>query len=38
MESHGQFKVISETRDDAAGEAYDKVFAQLPSISRRTSY
>ncbi|HJF33274.1 MAG TPA: tRNA (adenosine(37)-N6)-threonylcarbamoyltransferase complex transferase subunit TsaD [Sporosarcina psychrophila] len=25
MESHGSFKVIGETRDDAAGEAYDKV-------------
>lgn len=25
MEAHGSFKVIGETRDDAAGEAYDKV-------------
>ncbi|MBM4765373.1 tRNA (adenosine(37)-N6)-threonylcarbamoyltransferase complex transferase subunit TsaD [Bacillus sp. B15-48] len=25
MEGHGQFEVIGETRDDAAGEAYDKV-------------
>ena len=25
MEGHGSFKVIGETRDDAAGEAYDKV-------------
>ncbi len=25
MEEHGSFKVIGETRDDAAGEAYDKV-------------
>lgn len=25
MESHGSFKLIGETRDDAAGEAYDKV-------------
>ena len=25
MEEHGSFKLIGETRDDAAGEAYDKV-------------
>lgn len=25
MEEHGSFKVIGETRDDAAGEAYDKI-------------
>ena len=25
MEEHGKFQVIGETRDDAAGEAYDKV-------------
>lgn len=25
MEKHGAFKLIGETRDDAAGEAYDKV-------------
>ncbi|MBU5595348.1 tRNA (adenosine(37)-N6)-threonylcarbamoyltransferase complex transferase subunit TsaD [Amphibacillus sp. MSJ-3] len=25
MREHGQFEVIGETRDDAAGEAYDKV-------------
>ncbi|BAQ08930.1 metal-dependent protease [Bacillus sp. OxB-1] len=25
MESHGSFRLIGETRDDAAGEAYDKV-------------
>ena len=25
MEEHGSFEVIGETRDDAAGEAYDKV-------------
>lgn len=25
MKQHGQFEVIGETRDDAAGEAYDKV-------------
>ncbi|WP_432361635.1 tRNA (adenosine(37)-N6)-threonylcarbamoyltransferase complex transferase subunit TsaD [Sporosarcina sp. UB5] len=25
MEKHGSFKLIGETRDDAAGEAYDKV-------------
>ncbi|MFC5602598.1 tRNA (adenosine(37)-N6)-threonylcarbamoyltransferase complex transferase subunit TsaD [Sporosarcina koreensis] len=25
MENHGSFKLIGETRDDAAGEAYDKV-------------
>jgi N6-L-threonylcarbamoyladenine synthase len=25
MKEHGHFKVIGETRDDAAGEAYDKV-------------
>ena len=29
MESHGHFKVIGETRDDAAGEAYDKVARTL---------
>lgn len=25
MESHGKFKIIGQTRDDAAGEAFDKV-------------
>ncbi|MEK4405129.1 tRNA (adenosine(37)-N6)-threonylcarbamoyltransferase complex transferase subunit TsaD [Sporosarcina sp. FSL K6-6792] len=25
MEEHGSFKLVGETRDDAAGEAYDKV-------------
>ena len=25
MKEHGHFEVIGETRDDAAGEAYDKV-------------
>lgn len=25
MEKHGSFKLVGETRDDAAGEAYDKV-------------
>jgi N6-L-threonylcarbamoyladenine synthase len=29
MEGHGTFKVIGETRDDAAGEAYDKVARTL---------
>ncbi|RCW62197.1 tRNA (adenosine(37)-N6)-threonylcarbamoyltransferase complex transferase subunit TsaD [Saliterribacillus persicus] len=29
MEEHGDFKVIGETRDDAAGEAYDKVARTL---------
>ena len=29
MEEHGSFKVIGETRDDAAGEAYDKVARML---------
>ncbi|HEY4552436.1 MAG TPA: tRNA (adenosine(37)-N6)-threonylcarbamoyltransferase complex transferase subunit TsaD [Bacillaceae bacterium] len=29
MESHGSFQVIGETRDDAAGEAYDKVARTL---------
>lgn len=29
MEEHGEFKVIGETRDDAAGEAYDKVARTL---------
>jgi len=29
MEEHGSFKVIGETRDDAAGEAYDKVARTL---------
>lgn len=29
LEEHGAFKVIGETRDDAAGEAYDKVARSL---------
>lgn len=29
MDKHGSFKVIGETRDDAAGEAYDKVARTL---------
>ncbi|WP_088008876.1 tRNA (adenosine(37)-N6)-threonylcarbamoyltransferase complex transferase subunit TsaD [Indiicoccus explosivorum] len=29
MESHGSFDVIGETRDDAAGEAFDKVARSL---------
>ncbi|MDQ0221376.1 tRNA (adenosine(37)-N6)-threonylcarbamoyltransferase complex transferase subunit TsaD [Peribacillus cavernae] len=29
MEAHGEFTVIGETRDDAAGEAYDKVARTL---------
>jgi N6-L-threonylcarbamoyladenine synthase len=29
MEKHGSFDVIGETRDDAAGEAYDKVARTL---------
>jgi N6-L-threonylcarbamoyladenine synthase len=29
MEEHGTFKVLGETRDDAAGEAYDKVARTL---------
>ncbi|MGV3465328.1 MAG: tRNA (adenosine(37)-N6)-threonylcarbamoyltransferase complex transferase subunit TsaD [Heyndrickxia sp.] len=29
MKEHGEFKVIGETRDDAAGEAYDKVARTL---------
>jgi N6-L-threonylcarbamoyladenine synthase len=29
MKEHGNFKVIGETRDDAAGEAYDKVARTL---------
>lgn len=29
MKEHGQFEVIGETRDDAAGEAYDKVARTL---------
>ena len=29
MEEHGKFKVIGETRDDAAGEAFDKVARTL---------
>ena len=29
MEAHGMFKVLGETRDDAAGEAYDKVARTL---------
>lgn len=29
MENHGSFHVIGETRDDAAGEAYDKVARTL---------
>ncbi|WP_017754988.1 tRNA (adenosine(37)-N6)-threonylcarbamoyltransferase complex transferase subunit TsaD [Calidifontibacillus oryziterrae] len=29
MKEHGSYEVIGETRDDAAGEAYDKVARQL---------
>ncbi|MUV38518.1 N(6)-L-threonylcarbamoyladenine synthase [Lentibacillus sp. JNUCC-1] len=29
MKAHGQYEVIGETRDDAAGEAYDKVARML---------
>src|SRR5690625_4200866 len=29
MREHGQFEIIGETRDDAAGEAYDKVARTL---------
>ncbi|MBD8070697.1 tRNA (adenosine(37)-N6)-threonylcarbamoyltransferase complex transferase subunit TsaD [Bacillus sp. PS06] len=29
MEEHGEYKVIGETRDDAVGEAYDKVARSL---------
>ncbi|UFT99837.1 tRNA (adenosine(37)-N6)-threonylcarbamoyltransferase complex transferase subunit TsaD [Radiobacillus kanasensis] len=29
MEEHGQFEILGETRDDAAGEAYDKVARTL---------
>ena len=29
MKEHGSFEVIGETRDDAAGEAYDKVARTL---------
>lgn len=29
LEAHGKFRVIGETRDDAAGEAYDKVARTL---------
>nr|WP_153124589.1 tRNA (adenosine(37)-N6)-threonylcarbamoyltransferase complex transferase subunit TsaD [Peribacillus tepidiphilus] len=29
MEEHGSFKVLGETKDDAAGEAYDKVARTL---------
>ena len=29
MKEHGHFEVIGETRDDAAGEAYDKVARTL---------
>ncbi len=29
MEEHGKFKIIGETRDDAVGEAYDKVARTL---------
>jgi N6-L-threonylcarbamoyladenine synthase len=29
MQEHGQYEVIGETRDDAAGEAYDKVARML---------
>lgn len=44
MKEHGHFKVIGETRDDAAGEAYDKVARVLncpypggPHIDRMAS-
>ena len=29
MKEHGSFEVIGETRDDATGEAYDKVARTL---------
>ena len=39
MKEHGHFEVIGETRDDAAGEAYDKVARVLKlSISRWSTY
>ena len=39
MKEHGHFEVIGETRDDAAGEAYDKVARTLQyAISRRSAY
>ena len=39
MKEHGHFEVIGETRDDAAGEAYDKVARTLKhALSRRSPY
>ena len=39
MKEDGQFELIGETRDDAAGEAYDKVARVLNlTLSRRTTY
>ena len=32
MKEHGSFEVIGETRDDAAGEAYDKVARTLSCL------
>ena len=32
MKEHGHFEVIGETRDDAAGEAYDKVARTLTCL------
>ncbi len=29
MQSHGQFEIIAETRDDAAGEVFDKVAREI---------
>ena len=34
MEEHGSFKLIGETRDDAAGEAYDKVARVLGFLTQ----
>ena len=38
MKEHGSFEVIGETRDDAAGEAYDKVARTLSMPYPWSSY
>ena len=38
MKEHGSFEVIGETRDDAAGEAYDKVARTLSMPYPGASY
>ena len=34
VKDYGEFEIIGRTRDDAAGEAFDKVEVRGPGISR----